>query len=648
MALIPERLKDAGYATHFVGKWHVGANHISEWPLGRRFDTSLGFHSKGIHGFKWLSETGSFLGNDVTDIIRNDTLINVTADPLTGWRRNGFYSAALEDFATMLSHLRQGTFAAYKAQVLQPQEAKASHYMDVFNQEISRILASASSPFFIYYAMPMMRDGYVKAEHVEAAYDRNTAFFDATTSCPWIPSAFLAEMTAQSMGCTDARVAAHLKVEANAYAADESLGNLVTGLQTYGHYDRTLLVMASDNGGLLQMEQPNMPLRGGKQSFLEGGIRVRTAVGGGYMPSALHGHTSEAVSHFVDWWPTFNYLAGLDPYFDPNANTFPPAELPSDRGISQYPLTDGINMVPHWNDMLRGNNEHLLKKYPSDTERYIWHFVPETPPASTYAPSSEGIYTYVTATRVLKVYATNALANNKRVLGACPLGPLTVDSVFTCPYDYSRWGQHLQAATTCDQTTAAYPCGLLQMSCSDADPCFVDLQSDANETIIMQGASLFNNAVLGTSSYAQVTSVAFPRIIRPDWVYNGAIYPDYCKNLFLLQCAIDGSERTDTNFCYNYVFCFQESNQIWSTTIDEDCPHDRRRPLACYEATETWLPTPNNQFAPLDRVMTGYNLHHHSHNGAITYLISNPYTASTTSDPPFVYVSPSPPPPVGA
>ncbi|KAJ8610168.1 hypothetical protein CTAYLR_008744 [Chrysophaeum taylorii] len=47
MTLMPEVLKRAGYATHFVGKWHVGmASRSKQIPVARGFDSSLGyFHS---------------------------------------------------------------------------------------------------------------------------------------------------------------------------------------------------------------------------------------------------------------------------------------------------------------------------------------------------------------------------------------------------------------------------------------------------------------------------------------------------------------------------------------------------------------------------------------------------------------------------
>merc|ERR1711981_790943 len=43
MTAMPKKLKQAGYATHMVGKWHVGFQSPAMTPHGRGFDTSFGY-----------------------------------------------------------------------------------------------------------------------------------------------------------------------------------------------------------------------------------------------------------------------------------------------------------------------------------------------------------------------------------------------------------------------------------------------------------------------------------------------------------------------------------------------------------------------------------------------------------------------------
>lgn len=57
---------------------------------------------------------------------------------------------------------------------------------------------------------------------------------------------------------------------------DAVIGNITTALKTQGLWDETLITFTSDNGGPLILDESgsnNAPLRGGKYSDFEGGIR---------------------------------------------------------------------------------------------------------------------------------------------------------------------------------------------------------------------------------------------------------------------------------------------------------------------------------------------------------------------------------------
>ena len=51
MTMLPAKLKQAGYATHMVGKWHEGLSQPGYLPINRGFDTSTGFLSGGEDHF---------------------------------------------------------------------------------------------------------------------------------------------------------------------------------------------------------------------------------------------------------------------------------------------------------------------------------------------------------------------------------------------------------------------------------------------------------------------------------------------------------------------------------------------------------------------------------------------------------------------
>ena len=57
------------------------------------------------------------------------------------------------------------------------------------------------------------------------------------------------------------------------YNLDRNIGRLIDALKQKGLYENTLIIFTSDNGGLFRISQQK-PLRAGKGSYYEGGIRV--------------------------------------------------------------------------------------------------------------------------------------------------------------------------------------------------------------------------------------------------------------------------------------------------------------------------------------------------------------------------------------
>merc|ERR1719201_1382260 len=73
---------------------------------------------------------------------------------------------------------------------------------------------------------------------------------------------------------------------------DEGLANVTKALKAKGMWDNTLLVVTSDNGGPSFSDQQaasNFPLRGGKYTEFEGGLRTNAFVSGGLLPAAMRG-----------------------------------------------------------------------------------------------------------------------------------------------------------------------------------------------------------------------------------------------------------------------------------------------------------------------------------------------------------------------
>jgi arylsulfatase A-like enzyme len=120
---------------------------------------------------------------------------------------------------------------------------------------------------------------------------------------------------------------------------DRNIGRLTGKLKEMGVVDQTLIIFTSDNGGLYRISQQK-PLRAGKGSYYEGGIRVPAFF-------SWKGHIAPGVNREVpivhlDFFPTLMELVG--------------AQLPG----KQF---DGISLAP------------LLLENKQPAERPLfWHF----------------------------------------------------------------------------------------------------------------------------------------------------------------------------------------------------------------------------------------------------------------------------------
>ena len=91
---------------------------------------------------------------------------------------------------------------------------------------------------------------------------------------------------------------------------DREIGRILEALDDKGVADDTLVLFLCDNGGALPSGSVNAPLRDGKWSVYEGGIRVAAAI---RWPAGLPGgrKMTEPMS-YVDVYPTLMRVAGVD------------------------------------------------------------------------------------------------------------------------------------------------------------------------------------------------------------------------------------------------------------------------------------------------------------------------------------------------
>lgn len=134
---------------------------------------------------------------------------------------------------------------------------------------------------------------------------------------------------------------------------DDAVGAVVATLRARGLWDNTLLVFHSDNGGELiyLCGGNNYPLRGGKFSNFEGGIRVNAFVTGGALPAARRGASTEQLATVWDWYATYAGLAGVDPTDGAAAA----AGLPPHDSLDLWPWLSGANASSPRSEVIIGD-----------------------------------------------------------------------------------------------------------------------------------------------------------------------------------------------------------------------------------------------------------------------------------------------------
>ena len=120
---------------------------------------------------------------------------------------------------------------------------------------------------------------------------------------------------------------------------DDVVGELTDALKKKGMWDNLLFVTSSDNGGPVHQGTGanNYPLKGGKVTDWQGGVRVNAFVSGGYLPEKMRGQKTDGYIHLADWYGTFCAIAGVDPTDEKAAK----AKLPPVDSYNMWPLISG-------------------------------------------------------------------------------------------------------------------------------------------------------------------------------------------------------------------------------------------------------------------------------------------------------------------
>ena len=248
-----ETLKDAGYYTAHIGKWHLGRGPNFA-PLSQGFDESL------------MMASGLFLPEDDPNVV----------NAYLPWDPIDKFLWAILDYAASFNE------SSERDNWFEPKGYLTDYYTD---EALKVIEANKNRPFFLYLAhwgvhtpLQALKSDYDKQTHIDNHIERVYA--------------------------------------AMIMSLDRSVGRIVESLEANGLSDNTWIIFTSDNGGAnyIGLRYINSPYRGWKLTLFEGGIKVplifwkdgiasqevaQRAMHIDIMPT-IHGLINQELTHSVD------------------------------------------------------------------------------------------------------------------------------------------------------------------------------------------------------------------------------------------------------------------------------------------------------------------------------------------------------------
>lgn len=271
---LAEMLRSAGYVTAHFGKYQVGGNEGggATLPLNQGYDFNFGGTNAtspgtyfAMNNSAWSFDAGVGPELDVFAVPYSDSYITNHIFPFQS-------DYSIEQLKSFL-------------------EGTPKHLSDAMADAVGEFIGdhrsgpNASSPFFLHY-------GHWSAHTPnDARADLADKYLNRTPGTLHTNHVYGA-MIEQ----TDQTLARLLSVLRDPNGDGETSDDIT---------EHTLVVLVSDNGG--DTRTSNLPLRGGKGMFTEGGIRVPMIA---RMPGVIPaGAISDTLVHAVDFYPTFAEIA---------------------------------------------------------------------------------------------------------------------------------------------------------------------------------------------------------------------------------------------------------------------------------------------------------------------------------------------------
>ncbi|XP_055333762.1 arylsulfatase B-like [Paramacrobiotus metropolitanus] len=301
--MFPQYMKDLGYDTWGVGKWHLGQSVRAFFPSSRGFDQT----------YMLMSGDGNWF---------NYTTGWITPFPVAG---------------KMLRENGKIVFANVTNNAFLP---------ELFTNHAEKWIRNANpnNPFFLYFATTVP----------------HTAFEDYGAVIHTMPQY---QLRPSAISFTD-KYPSRKKYLANIQLLDEQFKRITDALTYKSLINNTIIVFFADNGAPIPPSYQfvhgsnhgsNWPLRQGKGVMFEGGVRTNGFIWSPLLPK--RGRITSQLFHVTDWLPTMYEAAGGDV----NQLGDKPGDL---SGISQWnSLYNGLNYGPRTelvNNIDGTNNQYAM------------------------------------------------------------------------------------------------------------------------------------------------------------------------------------------------------------------------------------------------------------------------------------------------
>ncbi len=289
MRTLPDMLKDAGYTTGIVGKWHLG---LGDGQVNWNKEVSPGPREVGFDYSFIIPATGDRVP---TVFMENQKIVGLEADdPITvsygknikdGYPLGSDHPELLKQYADP-QHLQAITRGISRMGFMKGGQnalwIDENNALTLTDKALSFIDENKSNPFFIYFSL----------HDIHQPRTPNVKFIESSSMGP------RGDVIAQMDWC---------------------VGEIVKKLRENGVYENTLIIFSSDNGPILDDgyvdyarelvgdHKPGGPYRGAKYSVYEAGTRMPTIVS---WPAKIKPGVSDALLSQTDLYASLANLVG--------------------------------------------------------------------------------------------------------------------------------------------------------------------------------------------------------------------------------------------------------------------------------------------------------------------------------------------------